>query len=225
MAKAFAWLMESKMPDPRAVVVETSVGKLVFQPATLEILEAGWPKWKMTESKIPPPSSFWWSSLDCHLEWSHRESEKRHRALGSLDVEPIGAFWTRTMAYTSIPHELFRVKNSNLNATKPMDPISPAPNCCRVSPCLRVSTHLLSFHPFVYSHQKRGSQLPTHLPAVPRPRSPKLPHLQLPLVDQRGHLARFKMKPEAKTKKKTNKFWSTNNCPLIEKTGFDLNIL
>ena len=149
MAKAFAWLMESKMPDPRAVVVETSVGKLVFQPETLEILEAGWPKWKMTESKIPPPSSFWWSSLDCHLEWSHRESEKRHRALGSLDVEPIGAFWTRTMAYISIPHELFRVKNSNLNATKPMDPILTSPKL------------LSRFTLF------KRSQLPTHLPAVP----------------------------------------------------------
>ena len=44
MAKVFACLMESKMPDPRAVVVETSVGKLVFQPETLEILEVGWPK-------------------------------------------------------------------------------------------------------------------------------------------------------------------------------------
>ena len=138
-----AWLRLShgwwnlRCPTQERLLVETAVGKLVFQPETLEILEAGWPKWKMTESKIPPPSSFWWSSLDCHLEWSHRESEKRHRALGSLDVEPIGAFWTRTMAYISIPHELFRVKNSNLNATKPMDPISALTNCCRVSPCLK----------------------------------------------------------------------------------------
>lgn len=84
MAKVFAWLMESKMPDPRAVVVETSVGKLVFQPETLEILEVGWPKWKIKESKIPPPSSFWRSSLDCHLELISSRKRKKASGAGKL---------------------------------------------------------------------------------------------------------------------------------------------